>query len=242
MTDNNYVNIISNNRIQILCDDCLVARPNDSTMDSIKSICDTLKEVSQNLLAVTDRMAKCEQRIDELESRGPPNGNFVNVMNAVEEHFKRQEKKDNVVIHYFPDGDNFNDNQDLNGGGLVGTDSEKVAKLVEATNGDPGSIVKVFRMGGVRDDGKPRPLKVVCKDSSTKRGLITGQKRLQSQFPILAQMKTFIRDDMTDMQREEDRKMREQLKNLRDQNPDKALIIRNGKICEKIGRKVTPFL
>ncbi len=242
MNDNNYVNVISNNRIQILCDDCLAARPNDSTMDSIKSICDTLKEVSQNLLAVTDRMSKCEQRISDLESRGPSNGNFADVIKAVEEHAKRQEKKNNVVIHFLPDADNFNANQDMNGGGLIGNDMEKVAKLVEATNGDPASIVKVFRMGGARDDGKSRPLKVICNDSWTKRGLITGQKRLQQKFPILAESKMFVRDDLTDLQREEDKKLREQLKIARDENPGKDLVIRNFTICEKAGKRVTPFL
>ncbi len=193
------------------------------------------------MASMTERMNQFEQRISELEHR-ETGGNFADVISAVEEHAKRQEKKNNMVIHFLPDGDTFNDNQDLNGGGLIGTDHEKVAKLVEATNGDPDSIVKVFRMGAARDDKKPRPLKVVCNNSWTKRGLITGQKRLQKQFPILAELKMFVRDDLTDLQREEDRELRVKLKQVRDDNPEKVFVIRNSKICVKSGKTVVPFL
>ncbi len=250
IADKTFLAIVKKDQIHVICDGCRKAPPAaDLTntlvmlMSKFEAVTENLNKVTENLAAITDRIDKFESRIDNLEKRSN-NGNFADVMQVVEEHVKRQAKKNNVVIHFLPDGANFNDNQNLNGGGggLVGTDLEKVAKMVEATKGDPNSIVKVSRMGVVRDDGKSRPLKVVCNSESTKRGLITGQKRLQQQFPILAESKFFVRDDMTDLQREEDRKLRQQLTSLRDENPDKVLVIRNMKICVKSGKSIVPFL
>ncbi len=251
IADKTFLAIVKKDQIHVICDGCRNAPPvPDLTntlvtlMSKFEAVTENLNKVTENLAAITERIDKFESRMDDLEKRANQTGNFTDVMQAVEEHAKRQEKKNNVVIHFLPDGANFNDNQNLDGGcgDLVGTDLEKVAKLVEATNGDPNSIVKVFRMGAARDDAKPRPLKVVCNNHWTKRGLITGQKRLQQKFPILAQSKMFVRDDLTDLQREEDRKLREQLKNLREDNPDKDLVIRNMKICVRSGKSIVPFL
>ena len=246
-----YLDIVKNDHIRVLCDQCRAGPPPDTItmstfMSEFKAITANLNKVTEHLAAITERIDKFESRMNELEQRannttgGPPN--FADVLEAVDEYALRKEKKNNLVIHFLPEDGNYKDNQDMNGGGLSGDDKEKIDKLVEATNGDTASIQKVVRMGGVREDGKPRPLKVVCNNAWTKRGLITGQKRLQHQFPILRELKTFIRDDLTERQRAEDKKLRDELKVIREQNTDKNLVIRNGKICQKKDGKVVPFL
>ncbi len=254
IADKTFLAIAKKDQIHVICDNCRILPPAaDMTsiansmatfMTKFETIAENLNKVTENLAAITERIDKFESRVSELEQRAnsttPPN--FADVFEAINELEQRKAKKNNLVIHFLPDDGNFKDNQDMNGGGLIGDDREKVEKLVQATNGDPTSILKVSRMGGVRKDGKPRPLKVECNNEWTKRGLITGQNRLKDQFPIMCELKTFIRDDLTWRQREEDKKLRDELKVIREQNPDKLLVIRNSKICEKKAGKVVPFL
>ncbi len=101
---------------------------------------------------------------------------------------------------------------------------------------------KVFRIGDLRKDGKARMLKVICDNDQTKRMLIKGQEKLRKRIWDLKDSGFFIRDDMTDRQRFEDRKLRDELEQLRGIHKDnKFLVIRDGKIVEKRGKEILPF-
>ena len=98
-------------------------------------------------------------------------------------------------------------------------------------------------MGKERSDKKPRPLKVICDSVWTKRSLLTGQQRLRDNYPDLKANWFFVRDDMTQRQRDADKALREQLKQYREQNPNiaKSLVIRDGKIVQKHGKEFHVF-
>ncbi len=104
-------------------------------------------------------------------------------------------------------------------------------------------------------------LKVKCDNAHTKRMLITGQEKLRKKNQILE--KFFVRDYMTDRQREEayyfaiyaiqpkksnvnvnvneDKKRRDKLVRLRAAHKDKTLVIRDEQIMEKCRKDVFPF-
>ncbi len=84
-------------------------------------------------------------------------------------------------------------------------------------------------------------LKVKCCNANTKRMLVTGQEKLRKNNPTLRSTGFFIRDDMTDRQREEDMIRRDNLTRLRGIHKDKNLVIRDGKIVEKRGKETFPF-
>ena len=136
-----------------------------------------------------------------------------------------------------------------------GTNSEldQVWQLALETNGDPESITEVFRMGrkeGPKYDanGEPivspslRPVRVKCNNEWTKRGLLTGQGRIKENHRELVISKFFIRDDLTEMQRAEDKKLRDKLKALRIEHPTLTLVIHDNQIMQKDqNNKVLPF-
>ncbi len=196
---------------------------NLSSVIQIKS-----EDIKSENVKLRNENAQLHQRMAQLENGSANNINFEVVFAAVDEHYLRREKKNNMVIHFLPD-DNNDPEQDLRG----------VKDLATQIDGNPDNILEATRMGNPRDDGKPRMLKVKCDNSHTKRMLITGQEKLRKKIPILA--KFFIRDDMTDRQREEDKKRRDKLVLLRAAHKDKILVIRDDKIMEKRGKDVRPF-
>ncbi len=133
-----------------------------------------------------------------------------------------------MVIHFMPN-DSDDPEENLN----------DVKALVKVSGGNPDHIKEAFRMGNPRDDGNPRMVKVKCDNAHTKRMLITQQGKLRKKDPNLE--KFFVRDDMTDRQREEDKKRRDKLILLRAAHKDKILIIRDEQIMEKRGKDVRPF-
>ncbi len=170
------------------------------------------------------------QRISDLEQR--KSCEFEIVYGAIEEFFERDKKKNHMVAHSLPLPPNPDDKD---------ADLICMKELATRAGGDPEAIVDVFRMGKERDDGKPRPAKVICTDNRTKRALIYGQ----SKFEVLRKNGFFLRDDMTLRQREADLKLREKLTEVREANPGiaKRLVIRDNLIVLKNanGKGVGPF-
>ena len=144
-----------------------------SALTKMERCIDTLKN-SVDLLVQENRRMSAENhalsdRILQLEQRDPSALNFDVIYTAIDEHFQWKDKRNNFVVHFLPD--NSETAADENGDGapqLPSTDLEKIQKLVSDTGGDVSSIVQVFRMGSIRDDGKPRSLKVQCSSTWTK--------------------------------------------------------------------------
>ena len=168
-------------------------------------------------------------RVTTLENRNAGQSDFDSVYQAVEEHFSRQEKKNNMVFHNVPEKDSTDE------------DMAFVKSLVSDQNGSPETVTEVFHMGKPRADGKPRLLKVKCSSAWTKRGLVTGQGNIRDKNGDLKAAKFFIRDDLTEVQRKKDKELRDRLDVLRKDNPNKTLVIRDHQIVEKSGGKVQFF-
>ncbi len=224
------------------CDDCKASNMNPkSLIAEMRGIREELKEIkaeNREMKAENQKLkeenSRLQQRMAELESGSAKMINFNVVFDAIDEHYLRKEKKNNVVIHFLPGdpGDDGDPEQDLN----------DVKLLAKDAGGNPDHVTEALRMGNPRNDKKPRMLKVKCNNANTKRMLVTGQEKLRKNNTVLRDTGFFIRDDMTDRQREEDKTLRDKLTGLRGVHKDKNLVIRDGKIVEKIGKDVQPFL
>jgi hypothetical protein len=110
-----------------------------------------------------------------------------------------------------------------------------VRKVVADNGGDETSVTEVWRMGVFRA-GSRRPIKVKTSSFWTKKLLMKNvktMKRVDDQVDKVI----FARDDLTLMQRDEERRARDQLKSLREINGDKKLVLHRIRgelfICEK---------
>ncbi len=217
------------NQVAEMKEEILKLRQTEATIAGVKKELADLKDENTKF---RQENAQLQQRVAELEKGSAGMINFDIVFQAIDEHHQRQEKKNNMVIHFLPD-----DNDDFE------ADLTQVQDLVQESGGVVDHIKEVFRMGNVRKDKKPRMLKVICDNHMTKRMLLTGQDRIRKNLDHLDLKAAgfFVRDDMTDMQREADRILRDKLERLRGANKDINLVIRDGKIVEKRGKEVLPF-
>lgn len=93
-------------------------------------------------------------------------------------------------------------------------------------------IEQVVRLGKVRmDDKRPRPLLVKLKEASEKYNILKEARNIRTSN-LEDRRKIIIAPDLTKKQREEEKILRAQLKEKRD-NGDFNWYIKNGKLCKK---------
>ena len=107
-------------------------------------------------------------------------------------------------------------------------DAEKVKSLFNSLSGlHHGTLASTFRIGKI-NSGKPRLLRVVCRDVDTKRALLQKAKDLRNMSDY---KHVFINPDLTPVQQKADKLLREELKRRRASGED--VIIRRGKIVNR---------
>ena len=162
------------------------------SIDVLKGVIDAL--VADNKCIVNE-CRLLQDHVSQLENNTTAS-NFDTMYAALDEHFKRQEKKNNFVIHFLPcdsmTGANVAANEVIDNPPLLTEDIDKVKTLVSETGGDPSTIVKVFQMGNSCDDGKQCSVKVICTSVWTKRGVVTGQQKLRNKYNSLKNSGFFI--------------------------------------------------
>jgi hypothetical protein len=154
----------------------------------------------------------------------PPRvSDLKNIQLEFSELMERDKRKNNLVIF-----------------GIGETDDENITKnkINEIINeiGVDANKVKYFgRVGRRAIGGKARVVRVVCEDLETRRGVLKGANKLKV---ISGYERTYISPDLTKCQQEEDKKLRQKLKEFREQY--KEAKINNGEIVVMEGgeRKV----
>ena len=95
-------------------------------------------------------------------------------------------------------------------------------------------VIDTIRLGE-KKEGRSRPLRVKLADESTMKRVLRQAKNLARAEDILLQ-NTFIRRDMTPLERKEDYELRTQLKQKREESRQKndgiRWIIRKGKVVD----------
>jgi len=158
-----------------------------------------------------------EQQLDEKVEK--------KVSEALEEVIEREKRKLNVILVNVPEceGDSAEERQkgDL---GRVGEMAKRIAGV------DKEDISNPVRMGArnIGKGGKPRMLRVTVRSEETKRKLLMNAYKLSEGEGNRNRM--YINQDRTPKEREEFRKLREELERRRKDEPE--LVIRGGRIVQ----------
>ena len=111
-------------------------------------------------------------------------------------------------------------------------DKEQLNKIITediGVNLDEDSDIIDSRRFGAPTPGKPRPLKIVFKSLDVKRNVLTNAKKLrQSEKPICKTL--YINPDLTEKQRQADKKLREEM--WIERGKKRNVIIRKGQLVE----------
>ena len=93
----------------------------------------------------------------------------------------------------------------------------------------PIVINEVSRIGKLMD-GRNRLLKVSLDSDDSKRSILTHAKQLRR---TEAYRNVFLKPDLTPFQQKLDYKLRMELRDKRNSDPDKEYVISNGKVVER---------
>ena len=203
-----------------------------------------VRNVETKVVNVEGRVEKLEQRdgvlegkVDELKNKvfdvHQTIENVVNVKleDAMKEESEKTRKRANIMIHNLPE--------------ISSTDVEKrkrwgVRECVKVFNEYLGvateqqEVVRAVRMGKRDDTGnKPRLLSVTLNSVGKKFDIISKAPKLKTASEEGIK-KLFITRDMTLKERNEERKLRDELRKRRDEG-ETDLMIRRGKIVKKPG-------
>jgi len=161
--------------------------------------------------------SKIEEKIEETVER-----KVQEVMNETNE---REKRKLNVVFVNVPEGDGENGEERKKGD--LAKVVELVGKISEVGKDEIGSPV---RLGGrmIGSDSRPRLLRVTVKTEEAKRKLLANARKLSEGKD--AKHRIYINQDRTPREREEYKKLREELVRRQKEEPD--LVIRGGRIVK----------
>ena len=133
-------------------------------------------------------------------SRAAPADVEVLVSTVSDEMEARKEKQCNIVVYGLAELPVVGDEQPSED-----DEQEAVTNLLkDDLEIDQPVVTRAYRMGRVRSDGKPRPLKVHLADVTEKKTVLQNTKKLGKLPSTNAHSKVFIRSDWTPLQREQD--------------------------------------
>jgi hypothetical protein len=134
------------------------------------------------------------------------NGNFnsFELQKAVEEALLKEKKKNNLVLVGLPE---------KTAGGLPIDESEIVKSIVDELKLGNDAVLKVFRHGQERADGKPRITKIEFCNSSKRRDFLSKYKDVACNNEITKN--SFVRPDLTPSELAADKLLRGELKKQR---------------------------
>ena len=136
----------------------------------------------------------------------------------------QQARKLNLMIFNLPEADNLED------------DATQVKTLIETkmccTEGEI-IIHEITRMGKVRNDQKPRFVRLKLETLAMKRKILASATKLRQLAPTDIYSKVYVKPDLTKKQQLESKNLYEALKTKRLQDQDNHYIISKGKIIIK---------
>ncbi len=103
------------------------------------------------------------------------------------------------------------------------SDHNHITAIAETLNIHPEAVIKVFRHGRPRDDGRPRILKVKFRDSDSRRRFLNGGRgALQGYYQSAGQreVKAYFRPDLTPSELEEQARLNSALWQRRNAGED----------------------
>lgn len=210
------------------------------TFCNIKSLIDASKDEIINSLraelhSLRESISSLSIRVDKLEEENKSQREALNLVNndpsslnttcseMMNEIQQRERRKRNLIIYGAPEATT----------GAVeerkAADKLLCSEIFEAIGSPDCSFKDISRIGKLRSD-KGRLLRVTLVNEGDKHRLISRSKLLRN----IAKFKnTFIKSDLTHLQRKIDYELRKELQAKKAANPDKDFIIHRGKITER---------
>ena len=113
------------------------------------------------------------------------------------------------------------------------TDDDKLKVLIEdklQIDDFDIKIEDVTRLGNIRDDGKPRLLKITLETLEMKRKLLSCASKLRQLPDTDTYAKVYVKPDLTKNQQKESKNLYAKLLKQREEDPDNRWVIYRGKI------------
>lgn len=234
MSTDLYELLQQDNNMKWNCGNCAKTVKNkmenkDELTELMRNMSKQLSRVEEILKAKVDRdeYEELEGRVTALEEQEPTDTKDINriveekVNQQIEEYREREARKLNLIIHNLQekeaDTPEERKHQDLR-------DMEDVLQEIDC---EEASIEDMQRLGQ-RNDDKPRLVLLKMKKVADKRKVLMSSKKLK-QSDSEDKKRIFITPDMSKSMREQNKKLRQELKDRRESG-ETDLIIRNNKI------------
>lgn len=182
----------------------------DDIVNKMAKINDRMDAVDQKLAQVELRCVQVEEASEKL---------FSSVIQEVED---RNRRRLNLIVAGIPEGEGSQ-------GERKAADTEKISSLLGELDNDwdNDSIEHVHRIGNNLSKG-PRLIRVTCSEESVKKDILRKAKQLRD---LPAHSNVYINPDLTLRQRDENKRLRNELKTRRSRGEN--VLIRNGKVVER---------
>jgi hypothetical protein len=175
--------------------------------------CD-LESVKANILQLEEKLSKMASDISVTNDK---------IALARTEDHEKSKRKTNIVIRGLPEG----------------TDDLALTKELLNMITVEVNVTATTRLGKRRDT--PRPLRVVLESEEAKWSVLREAPKVRKvKTKKFDSAKIFLTPDQTKLEREADIKLRRELKEIRNQNPNEKFTIRRGKIVKAEEQKVVP--
>ena len=124
---------------------------------------------------------------------------------------ERKQRENNIVVHGIPEMDS------ESAGERVSHDRRQIADILQTCTGSSDSklVVKVNRLGKYDSENPKRPILATLSDSGTKRKLFQNIRKLGDAGPMYKEVR--ISNDFTKAEREQERKLVGEMKELQSQ-------------------------
>ena len=250
--DSDEFNILARGKetIAFICEECLKQTGADSKQNTeinkkLDRIMDMFNTFKKDILQSADeKIGKAVKNIDEKISTGIDRkvkdklGDLdktveqkmkdieqnvaQNIMRKTEEKEEQDKRKHNLIIVQLPEStkekkeeiqaDDFNATHEL---------LKKVTDDIEIED-----ISQPIRLGKKDDKGRPRPVKITIKSMEKKSVIMRNYWKALNEKEKDTRKRIYINNDLTPIEREEEKALREKLKEERKKNPGKELTIR----------------
>lgn len=173
-------------------------------------------QIQKNNEIVQSYATIVSQNIEQHSRRQEPQSETTEstIIHSLAEYNERKRRENNLIIYGLPET------------GYLPAQMQQISKELNVTNTE---VTKHMRLGQ-QNPNRPRPVLIVIKDKLKKIQLLTRGKLLRSKTNYLKDI--YIAPDMTPTEREENRRIVNELRNRRNTG-EENLIIRQGKIVSK---------
>lgn len=176
-----------------------------------------------------DMIEEVTGKVKEEISRDIVQQTTENVLSHLKEEGEKKQKKENIIMY------NVNESEKENTEEKINDDLEKVRDVIESSLGvREYTIEKIIRLGR-RENNRTRPLLIKFRNEKEKWDVIKNAKNLKHETDEVKK-RIGISMDLTEKQREHERKLVAELKERKSRG-EQGLYIKNGKLCKAEERR-----